>query len=275
MAAALDRSICIFYLYRTTHPVSDLQRFFRAFVKYTSPGSCSLAILVKGETSEAQRAALAAAIHDLDARFASRIIMVPDEGYDISSYSRAAEAVTDAKFICCCNTYSEPLISGWLDKLAREVVDNRAGLAGATGSYEATLPETPFPNPALRTNAFFIRRDLFLNLEGLNTKDRYAALAFESGRNSMTRQLLAIGLRVIVVNGSGEAFDIERCREADAFRSEGPQNLLVADNRTREYDAADETGKARLQRFAWGGRKSRRPLLRSLYRRITRALVRK
>ncbi len=73
----------------------------------------------------------------------------------------------------------------------------------------------------------------------------------------MTRQVLASGLRVVVVNGSGEAFDVARAHEAKTFRTLGPQNLLVADNRTRAYDEADEALKAKLRRFAWQGKPKR------------------
>jgi len=258
----MTHPICIIYLYRTTHPVSDFERFVKGLLKTTKPWSSCVCILIKGATSPNQAQTISSAVEEISGSFETRLLHLNDAGVDISAYTYAAKQ-TRNQFLCFLNTYSEPLIEGWLDKLAAPVLQGKAGVSGASGAYETTLPETFFPNPSLRTNAFCIARSLYLDLRGVDAPDRQAALVFENGRDSMTRQILERGMRVVVVNGNGEYFDIDRCNEANAFRSLGPQNLLVADNRTREYDNADEEGKARLRRFAWGGSKPRWRLIRS------------
>lgn len=265
----MNQAICIIYLYRTTHPISDFQRFIKGLQKTTKPGSSRVCILIKGETSPEQAQQIALALEWVSCAFETQVLYLKDIGVDISAYALAAAQMND-QFLCFLNTYSEPLVSGWLEKLAAPVLSRIADVAGATGAYEATLKETTFPNPSLRTNAFLINRELYLALEGVESADRQAALMFENGQKSMTRQILEKGGRVVVVNGDGEAFDIHRCHEANAFRSLGPQNLLVADNRTREYEIADEETKAKLRRFAWGGKKPRWRFFKSALRRARR-----
>jgi hypothetical protein len=265
----LQSRICVVYLYRTTHLTADLIRFLDAFEKHTRSSAARLCIVVKGTPSIDQSAAIQSGVDALQDKFDTEIFATPDDCNAMVTYWRAAQHLK-CEFLCFMNTYSEPLVSGWLEKLATPVLSRIADVAGATGAYEATLKETTFPNPSLRTNAFLINRELYLALEGVDSADRQAALMFENGQKSMTRQILEKGGRVVVVNGDGEAFDIHRCHEANAFRSLGPQNLLVADNRTREYETADEETKAKLRRFAWGGRKPRWRFFRSALRKARR-----
>ncbi len=53
-----------------------------------------------------------------------------------------------------------------------------------------------YPNPHIRSNAFMIRRELFLSLTKGNAgfRRKMDAYKFESGRSSMTRQILSAGL---------------------------------------------------------------------------------
>ena len=55
----------------------------------------------------------------------------------------------------------------------------------------------------------------------------------------MTAQVLARGERALVVGRDGEAYAPERWPESATFRSGGQANLLVADNRTRQWEEAD------------------------------------
>jgi hypothetical protein len=68
----------------------------------------------------------------------------------------------------------------------------------------------------------------------------------------MTRQLWARGLQTLVVGRDRRALPPQRWAESATFRSGGQANLLVADNRTRQWDAADPAERAHLSRLAWG-----------------------
>ena len=110
----------------------------------------------------------------------------------------------------------------------------------------------PFPNPFLRTNGFLVERELFLSLRGGAGLTRHEALAFESGRDSMTRQVAWRGLKVLVVGRDGAAYSPLEWPASRTYRSGDQENLLIADNRTEMYSRADRCGKELLRWLIWG-----------------------
>jgi hypothetical protein len=110
----------------------------------------------------------------------------------------------------------------------------------------------PFPNYHVRTNGFVVRRDVMLDLKVGAIRNKMDATAFESGKAGLTRQLFAKNLRALVVGRDGAAYEKERWRESHTFRSGEQRNLLIADNRTRQYAEADAAAKSFLERCTWG-----------------------
>jgi hypothetical protein len=111
----------------------------------------------------------------------------------------------------------------------------------------------PFPNPHIRTNAFLIRRDLLLDIEVGDLSVKADALRFESGRRSLTRQVLGRGLQVIVVGRDGAAYPPSDWHASHTFRSGDQTNLMVSDNRTEEWIVTASPLKER-QAIGAGGR---------------------
>ena len=56
----------------------------------------------------------------------------------------------------------------------------------------------------------------------------------------------------MVVGRDGRSYERDRWRESATFRSGGQRNLLIADNRTAQYEQADPAFKRRLEQMAWG-----------------------
>ena len=81
---------------------------------------------------------------------------------------------------------------------------------------------------------------------------KWDAWRFESGRESMTRRLESHGLNVLVVGRDGVAYRKDDWANSFTFRSGGQANLLVADNRTRQYADAGNEDRRRLNTLAWG-----------------------
>jgi hypothetical protein len=166
----------------------------------------------------------------------ARVESYPDTGFDIGTYRRAALDV-GAEFVCFLNSWSRPLVDGWLASLVAVAKRGGVGLVGATGSLEG-IPGAPFPNYHVRTNAFVIRRELFIELAPVDPT-REQCLDFEAGPNSLTRQVQARGLKALTVPR----------RE---FRRGEQRRLLVADNRTDDYQRADAERREFLRQLAWG-----------------------
>ncbi|MDQ3818845.1 MAG: glycosyltransferase, partial [Acidobacteriota bacterium] len=221
-----------------------------------------------------------------------RSLFVPDEGFDIIPYFNAARA-SDYGHYLFLNSFSVILDDGWLAKLYEHALGEGVGVVGATGSYESLYSnmlrwwksrlrwlrpyrraladeyfllrevldlrsQFPlFPNYHVRSNAFLISRDLMLRLKSGEILKKTDAHRFESGRASMTRQILGMGLRPLVVGRDGRAYEKEDWYESFTFRSGEQQNLLVADNQTRHYEQADAATRRALTEAAWGGPESR------------------
>lgn len=83
-------------------------------------------------------------------------------------------------------------------------------------------------------------------------RTKLSAYRFESGHDSITRQVQALGLRVLVVGRDGEGYEPERWRLSNTFWRSREENLLVADNQTEAYIAADAARQAELAESAWG-----------------------
>lgn len=110
----------------------------------------------------------------------------------------------------------------------------------------------PFPNPHIRTNAFLIRRDVMLSLKKPVIKNKMDAYAFESGRNSLTIQLLKKGLKTLVIDKHGNSYDLPDWYLSKVFWMANQENLIISDNQTLAYDNASVQQKKIMTKIAWG-----------------------
>ena len=108
-----------------------------------------------------------------------------------------------------------------------------------------------YPNPHLRTNAFMIERDRFLSLHFPSFKRKRGVYKFESGRRSMTKQILAQGLKPLVVDRTGKVYGIGEWKSSSTFWTSDQVNLIVADNRTSDYASGNKRIREFLEDSAW------------------------
>jgi hypothetical protein len=202
-----------------------------------------------------------------------RLVVLEEPLLDLAAYGAAARLLEHER-LCFLNSYSEILAGDWLGKLARAAELPDVGLVGATGSWEsqaewrrgsprgwlrqlsairAPRRDYPrFPNPHVRTTAFMLERRVALELGLERARDKRAAYLLESGWQSITRQVRARGLRAVVVGRDGCSYDVGEWARSRTFRSGGQGNLLVADNRTGDWQRAPVGLRRRLSRDAWG-----------------------
>lgn len=204
---------------------------------------------------------------------------------DIRAYFAAAQHV-ETEFVCFLNSYSVLLDEGWLMKLHSWIEQDNVGVVGATGSYQsfycsvkesmsakrnrsilrrlASFPRRqwtlsrlkthfdPFPNPHIRSNAFMLNRELMLGLEPGRLRTKMQAMRFESGKNSLTRQIQMAGLKALVIGRDRKAYEQDDWFESETYKSREQSNLLVADNRTEQYAMADAVSRKAMTKTAWG-----------------------
>jgi hypothetical protein len=253
-------STAVVYLFWAPLGVDPLERFARSFTAHPAGRDHELIVLRKAiadpGADERSRA--------VAAQLGGRCLTTPATGLDVDAYRWAAEHLTAAT-LCFLNTSSEILAGGWLRALSDALEQPGVGLVGATGSHETLLSSAPrllapllrrrhpsFPNPHLRTNGFMLGREFMLSLRWPPSAGKREAFALESGRSSITRQVQGRGLQTLVVGRDGQGYRPEGWAQSRTFRSGGQENLLIADNRTRDFAAADPARRAQLARAAWG-----------------------
>jgi hypothetical protein len=238
---------------------APLRQFLDCYHAHPAGAEHDLVVLFNGVDGQ-QRPKLLAALDGVD----HVVIELQQPVLDVAAYQAALNRL-DHEHVCFVNSYSRPLATGWLGTLVTPLSAPHVGIAGSGGSYESALSAAPFwlrrrrrkdfppfPNPHLRTNGFAIARELMLALHWPAPRSKADTWALESGKRSISRQLWDRGLEVLVVGRDGLAYDAPRWRESATFRSGEQRNLLIADNRTQQYDEAVGARRMELERMAWG-----------------------
>ena len=251
-----------------------LRAFLRSYHAHRAGVEHELVVVLNGAQYEpadrgCTREVLLAELTDTE----HRLIELPRPVLDLVAYGEVTRALDHAR-LCFLNSYSVVLADDWLGHLARAAELPEVGLVGATGSWEtqaklvhgsamhwayqlaklrAKWRDFPhFPNPHIRTTAFMLERQTVLELELDRAHDKYAAYLLESGRRSITRQIQERGLRAVVVGRDGRTCDVEEWPGSHTYRAGEQKNLLVADNRTDDWQRATPELRRRLSRHAWG-----------------------
>lgn len=237
-----------------------LDRFAASYRQHHAGLDHRLVLVLKGSPDGPIAAQSRSTAHRLSAEH----VQVPAVGRDLDTYRHVAERLR-GNTLCLLNSSSELVAPGWLGALRRALEQPGAGLVGATGSYESALSAAPrplrpvlrrrfppFPNPHIRTNAFMLRRELMLELDWPRRRGKRRALELESGTRGITRQVLDRGLRALVVGRDGHTYEPDRWPQSRTFRNAGQENLLIADNRTRQYAQAEGARRTELAAYAWG-----------------------
>jgi hypothetical protein len=222
----------------------------------------------------------------LASQFGAFIVDLPDDGYDWGAYMRVAPELS-GKWLCLLNSHSYPLVQGWLSMLHSIAIEHpMVGACGATGSwgtwyfrlpfvehqfnslmlYPARVARalidhvrrigevTPFPNPHLRSNGIFIKRELFLQYCTLQPvpRNKRDSHLLEGGKYGLSNFLLEKGFGIKVVGANGASYDPESWIDSKTFRVPTQSNLLISDNQTRAYEHANHDRKRRLEYASWG-----------------------
>jgi len=268
-------SVALVYLMRGRDGGNEsASGFFHSYRAHPAGCAHELIVAAKGwegvpGLDDARRAARA---------LSARLIELPDDGYDFGAYFRIARQL-DETWLCFLNTHSRIVADDWLAKLRAAADGSGVGAAGATGSWGTLTPSWDgpgatwrgraiwplrfartirrfprFPNPHLRSNAVLLRRELLVAFAeyARHPARKSDAHYLESGRGGLSVFLRSQGLRPVVVGADGRSFDCAEWIASSTYRVPGQANLLVADNQTSTYAAADRRMRRILEFSAWG-----------------------
>ena len=261
--------ICLVHLVRKKNGITPFRSFLKSYNDNPAGVPHDLLIIFKGfeknETSE---------YDDLLFEIPHDTCFVPDIGFDITPYFYTVRNF-DYPYYVFLNSFSTILCEDWLLKMYEYARKDDVGIVGATASWESLSREAtslgffkdmivyaqqfstrrnhpPYPNHHLRSNAFMASRKILQGLRVFPILTKADACRFESGRDNLTLQVFAMNKRVLVIGRDGRGYEKEDWPSSDTFRQNNQFNLLVADNQTGAYLAADNALRRKLSIAAWG-----------------------
>jgi len=250
-----QKKIMVLYLARGANSteMKSIEEFFSSYQQYSSGISHELVLIIKGFKNECDlskaRSYWSGVRHtEFDCS---------DDAFDLGAFVSAAKNF-DCDGIMFLNTFSRIEGSDWLLKIVRTFYSNEGiGMVGCSASLGKHRLNSNFkmegPNPHIRTNGFFIERILFLRIVGsLDFKTKESTLEFESGDQSITKRLVEMGYRVLLVGRNGVAYKEEEWAHSGTFALGHQGNLLVSDNQTSKFLASNPIQRVRFTYGAWG-----------------------
>lgn len=204
--------------------------------------------------------------HRLEAELQSvphRLVETDEPVIDLSAYRFALDSIETPR-VLFVNSYTRVLADNWLELMAAQLDRDGVGMVGATGTWESihsapfklrmawTKLFPKFPNYHLRTTGFALDTELARQLRWRRPSGKISALGLESGRRSISREVKRRGLELVVAGADGRGYGEREWSMSRTFRDGEQENLLLADNRTDDYAAADADARARLRALAWG-----------------------
>jgi len=267
--------IGVVHLVRARNGIEPFNRFLTSYMQNPGGLSHDLLIVFKGFTGRKSLSPY----KELLIGIPHESLFIADFGFDIRAYFKAARTFRQ-RYFCFLNSFSEIIDRNWLVKFYEHISRIDVGLVGATGSYESAFTNgflqmdkdaqvlrrlantawvkmlrayfDPFPNYHIRTNGFMMARDTMLKIRTDFIVTKMGAHRFESGRDSLTKQVLHMNLKALIVGKDGRGFDKEVWPQSLTFRLGSQDNLLISDNQTKAYLASNQEARKRLARYSWG-----------------------
>jgi len=282
--------LCVAHLVRRANGIAPFEAFLNSYRRHPAGIGHDLLIIYKGFRSQQTLRPYEALLEGIPHKFS----FLSDVGYDVRPYIKVARDYPYGYFVFL-NSFSRMLLPGWLELLYRHVRRPNVGIVGATGSYQShasdyetfkrVFPDyvsaykrpilrmyrylryrvamgrhfPPFPNYHIRTNAFMVSRDVVAQLKTPTVLHKWDAYRFESGKASMTNQIMSLGLVPLVIGADGHGYEPQEWPNARTFWMSRQENLIVSDNQTRAYDEGSEAVREKLAFHAWRRHPDGRP----------------
>ncbi len=128
----------------------------------------------------------------------------------------------------------------------------RARLALLSQMPEELLAFAPFPTPHLRNTMLMVRHETLRMLRLFAVRGKFDTYVLESGSLNMVGQLARRGLRALVVDSAGIAYEPAEWYRSRTYWQGRQERLLAIDNRTLSYDRGDIARRRVLAALAWG-----------------------
>ena len=128
----------------------------------------------------------------------------------------------------------------------------RTRLALLSQLPEELLAFTPFPTPHLRNTMLMVGHETLRSLRLFAVRGKFDTYVLESGSLNMVAQLARKGLRALVVDSAGAAYEPAAWYRSGTYWQGRQERLLAIDNRTLSYERGDAARRRVLSALAWG-----------------------
>ncbi len=284
-------NIAVIYLCYVPYGTTYLEDFLFSYKKQSSGVNHELIIVFNGYLNISE---LEIFLNILKKSSLNYHIEMTDAKYDIDVYYYIAKKLINFEYFLFFNTYTQILSANWLYYYLKIINEDNVGCVSATGAWGDFQHLIEYRNAInrllkfnikfndlkkivyfrynfypsvdihLRTNAFFIKRSIFLSIQrpnvkpfllrlllGLNKK-KLRSFCFEHGSNSFSKQLIKKGYKIKIVNKLGEGLESEFWASSNVFWNGEQENLLIKDNQTNKYFSSSIENRKKLIYAAWG-----------------------
>jgi hypothetical protein len=124
---------CLVHLVWAPLGRGPLREFAEALRAHPPGVDCELVLAMKGFTSVAHAKPYLDEVADLE----PKALFFPNRGFDLGVYFAAAARLRRDRY-CFVNSYSRPLVDGWLAKLDAALDLPNVGMVGATGAWASS-----------------------------------------------------------------------------------------------------------------------------------------
>jgi hypothetical protein len=277
--------VCVVHLVRAQNGIEPFRRFIASYTQYRAGIEHDLLVIFKGFVRDEDTWEY----RQLMSCIQYKTLFVRDFGYDIRAYFAAVKKYNYDYYVFL-NSFSRIMDNEWLEKMHTHIIHPNVGLVGASGSYESQYSNyvsgqqadmhtpwysdmatrlkqwkkrirrktafDPFPNYHIRTNGFMVSRDVMRRIRSRFIFNKRDAYIFESGKNSLSKQIMKMNLTLLVVGKDGRKYEKDEWCESQTFRQGVQSNLLIADNQTDFYMFSDPGMRADLTKRSWGSMRS-------------------
>lgn len=229
--------------------LDSVKDFLYSHLQYSAGMEHSLKIIAKNWTDKDRYNDL----KTLADGFNAEVIDLPDDGWDLGAYFRAAKLIK-SEYLFFMGTSTKFEANNWLINFYNAFNNNeKVQLAGSMGSWEDPKYNV-FPNFHIRTTNFMIRRDLFL--EYANSVKfpvtKWDTYQLEHGEISLTKYVLKKGYTAVLVNSEGKTFEPEDWPFSDTYRLGDQTKLLISDKQAQNYHLISDEYRKVMELFVWG-----------------------